>query len=171
MHFWMFHAILSAQKKFYPTFFDLQIFIHWAMGEARRHTMLSSIPVFLEVQVLWAKSWIGEVLGEMEQIRRKRRRASHKTNIPKSLLEQRKQPQKHTRSLSHITGHLETRYNNKNFKIVFAQKIAKKFDASLTHFSHSPRELNRLYSRTNVHHKDLVLTLCNLWLHIFETKE
>ena len=39
MRFWMFHAILSAQKT------SPKIFLHWAVGEARRDTMLPSILV------------------------------------------------------------------------------------------------------------------------------
>ncbi len=42
MHFWMFYAILSAQKKFHPKFFSPKIFL----GEARRDTILPSISSF-----------------------------------------------------------------------------------------------------------------------------
>ncbi len=52
MHFWMFHIMLSAQKYLHSIFFfHLQIVFYWAVGEARRDTMLPSILVFvLELQ-------------------------------------------------------------------------------------------------------------------------
>ncbi len=43
----MFHAILSAQKHFSP-----KMFLQWAVGEARRHTMLPSILVFWKQKLL-----------------------------------------------------------------------------------------------------------------------
>ncbi len=57
MHFWMFHAILSAQKKFTPIFFSPKFFLQWAVGEARHDTMLPSILV----SNYWnhAESWDG----------------------------------------------------------------------------------------------------------------
>ncbi len=49
----MFHAILSAQKKFYPKFCPPKFFLQWAVGEARCHTMLPSILVFKYISMTW----------------------------------------------------------------------------------------------------------------------